>query len=40
MQKVEVPEYESIDVKNITSESNAINVLLLSNIIDDFCVQI
>lgn len=36
MQKVEVPEYESIDVKNITSESNAINVLLLSNIIDDF----
>lgn len=36
MQKVEVPEYESIDTKNITSEANAINVLLLSNILDDF----
>lgn len=36
MQKVEIPEYESIDTENITSEANAINVLLLSNILDDF----
>ena len=36
MQKIEVPNYESIDINNITSESNAINVLLLSKILDDF----
>ncbi len=36
MQRVEIPEYESIDVNNITSEANAINVLILSNILDDF----
>lgn len=36
MQQVNVPEFESIDIKNITSESNAINVLVLSNILDDF----
>ena len=36
MQKVEIPEFETIDIENITSESNAINVLLLSNILDDF----
>lgn len=36
MTSVELPEYESIDVNNITSEANAINVLILSNILDDF----
>ena len=36
MTKVEIPKFESIDIENITSESNAINVLLLSNILDDF----
>ena len=36
MQKVEIPEYETIDVENISSESNAINVLMLSKILDDF----
>ena len=36
MQKVEVPEYETIDVENISSEANAINVLMLSRILDDF----
>ena len=36
MQKVEIPEYESIDIENISSESNAINVLMLSRILDDF----
>ncbi|MGF3183361.1 type II restriction enzyme [Facklamia sp. P12934] len=36
MQRVEIPEFESIDIENINSESNAINVLLLSNILDDF----
>lgn len=36
MQKVEIPEYESINIKNITSESNAINLLMLSKILDDF----
>jgi len=36
MQKVEIPEFESINIKNITSESNAINLLVLSKILDDF----
>ena len=36
MTSVELPEYESIDVDNITSEANAINVLILSKILDDF----
>ena len=36
MTSVSLPEYESIDVDNISSEANAINVLLLSNILDDF----
>lgn len=39
MQKVEIPVLESIDIENITSESNAINVLLLSNILDDFLCE-
>lgn len=39
MQKVEIPQFESIDIENITSESNAINVLLLSNILDDFLCE-
>lgn len=33
---IEVPNYESIDIDNITSESNAINILVLSKILDDF----
>lgn len=33
---VTVPKYESIDQDNINSESNAINVLLISNILSDF----
>ena len=33
---VELPNYESLTVENITSEANAINVLLLSGILDDF----
>lgn len=36
MTHVELPDYESIDADNITSEANAINVLLLSGILDDF----
>ena len=36
MQKVEIPEYETIDIRNISSEANAINVLMLSKILDDF----
>ena len=36
MQKVEIPEYETIDIGNISSESNAINVLMLSKILDHF----
>lgn len=36
MSQVEVPEYESIDVNNISSESNAINVMILSGILNDF----
>jgi len=33
MQKVEIPEYETIDIGNISSEANAINVLMLSKIL-------
>ena len=36
MEHVELPEYESIDINNISSEANAINVLLLSGILNDF----
>lgn len=36
MDYVELPEYETIDVNNISSEANAINVLILSGILDDF----
>lgn len=36
MQKIEVPNYETIAVNNITSESKAINVLLLTKILDFF----
>lgn len=36
MTHVELPNYESIDINNIFSEANAINVLLLSGILDDF----
>ena len=36
MTHVEMPEYESIDVNNISSEANAIHVLTLSGILDDF----
>ena len=36
MDRVEIPEYESIDINNINSEANAINVLILSGILDDF----
>ncbi len=36
MTHVELPDYESIDVNSIRSEANAINVLLLTGILDDF----
>lgn len=36
MLQVERPMYDSIDIENITSESNAIHVLILSKILDDF----
>lgn len=36
MQKIEIPNYETIAVNNITSESKAINVLLLTKILDCF----
>lgn len=36
IKSIEVPHYESIDIDNITSEANAINVLVLSKILDDF----
>lgn len=36
MQKVEIRDLESIDIENITSEANAINVLMLSPILEDF----
>lgn len=36
MQKVQVPDFETIDINHITTESNAINLLVLTNILDDF----
>lgn len=36
MTSVELPEFESIDINNITSEANAINVLIITKILDDF----
>ena len=36
MDHVELQDYESIDINNISSEANAINVLLLTGILDDF----
>ena len=36
MTQVQLGEYETLDVNNITSEANAINVLVLSGILDDF----
>lgn len=36
MDRIDIPEYESIDINNISSESNAINVLIISGILDDF----
>ena len=36
MTHFELPDYETIRVDNITSEANAINVLILSGILDDF----
>ncbi len=36
MDYVVLPDYETIDVNNITSEANAINVLILSGILNDF----
>ena len=36
MTHVKLPNYESINVNNISSEANAINVLLLTGILDDF----
>ena len=36
MSPVDLPQYESLDVENIKSEAIAINVLILSGILDDF----
>lgn len=36
MDRIELPSLESIDVNNISSEANAINVLIISGILDDF----
>lgn len=36
MDFVELPSYETIDANHISSEANAINVLILSGILDDF----
>ena len=36
MTHVDLPELESLDINNINSEANAINVLVLSKILDDF----
>lgn len=36
MHFVQLPDYETLDIDNITSEANAINVLVLSKILDDF----
>lgn len=36
MAHVDIPDFETIDIKNINSESKAINVLIVSGILDDF----
>ena len=36
MTHIDLPEYETIDINNIRSEANAINVLLLSGILNNF----
>ena len=36
MDYVEIPDYETIDINNIASEAVAINVLVISGILDDF----
>ncbi|PQL25777.1 type II restriction enzyme [Veillonella tobetsuensis] len=36
MDYVEIPDYETIDINNISSEAVAINVLVISGILDDF----
>ncbi len=36
MTSIEIPDYETIDINNITSEANAINILVISRILDDF----
>lgn len=36
MTHVDVPDFESLDFRNITSESNAINAMLATHILDDF----
>lgn len=36
MERVELPEFETIDIQNINSEANAINVLKISGILDSF----
>lgn len=36
MTHVELPDYESINVNHISSEANAINVMILTGILDDF----
>ena len=36
MDYVELPEFETIDLNNISSESSAIHILVLSGILDDF----
>jgi hypothetical protein len=36
MDYVEIPDYETIDINNISSEAVAINVLVVSGILDDF----
>lgn len=36
MDHINIPEYESVDINNINSEANAINILILSGILDNF----
>ena len=36
MEKVELPDLQTIDVNNITSEANAINLLQITGILEDF----
>lgn len=36
MDHVDLPAYESININNISSEANAINVLIITGILDDF----